>query len=128
MTSEHDDDRAAAKAADSKNKMIAIVLGVTLSVAIGWYVYDQEFFGENAPTTKESVAADTASCIEAIKTLTPYPDKTDFLPDVLVLGNDARRTIEGRVELADEKGNLFRHLFKCTMDNGTVAEREAVRG
>ncbi len=128
MTSEHDDDRAAAKAADSKNKMIAIVIGVILSVGIGWYVYDQEFFGENAPTTKESIAADTASCIEAVKGLTPYPDTADFLPDVLTLGNDAQRTVEGRVELADNKGNLFRHLFKCVMDNGTVADVKATRG
>jgi hypothetical protein len=127
MTSE-DDEREASKAADNKNKMIALAVGIIIFSGIGWYVYDQEFFGENAPTTPASIAADKASCIEAVKGLTPYPEKTDFLPDVLVLGNDARRTVEGRVELADEKGNLFRHLFKCTMDNGTVAEKEAVRG
>lgn len=127
MSSENDD-RAAAKAADSKNKMIAIVLGIIMMGGVGWFVYDGQYFAPLAPTTPESIAQDKASCIEAVKSLTPYPDKTDFLPDVLVLGNDARRTVEGRVELADDKGNLFRHLFKCTMDNGTVKAKEAVRG
>jgi len=127
MTSEQDD-REEAKAADSKNKMIAIVVGIALAGGVGWYVYDQEFFGENAPTTKESIAADKASCIEAVKGLTPFPEKTDFLPDVKFPGNDAHRTIEGRVELADEKGNMFRHLFVCTMENGKVANVKADRG
>lgn len=127
MTDENDE-RAEAKAADKKNKMIAIVIGISLFVGIGWFVYDGQYFAPLAPTTPESVAADSASCITAIKTLTPYPDKTDFLKDMLVLGNDARRTVEGRVELADDKGNLFRHTFKCIMDNGTVTEKTATRG
>lgn len=127
MTNEPED-KAAAKAADNQNKIMALCLGVILAVGVGWYVYSQEFFGENAPTTAASIEADRAACIEAIKTLTPFPDRTDFLPDTLVLGNDAERTIEGRVELADEKDNMYRHLFKCTMANGVVAAKEANRG
>lgn len=127
MTDEQND-KAADKAADAKNKMIAIVIGIALFTGIGWFVYDGQYFAPLAPTTPESVAADKASCIDAIKTLTQYPDKTDFLPDVLVLGNNARRTVEGRVELADDKGNLFRHTFKCTMDNGVVTDKSAPRG
>ncbi len=127
MNSENDD-RAANKAADSKNKMIAIVLGIIMMAGVGWFVYDGQYFAQLAPTTPESIAQDKESCVTAIKALTPYPDKTDFLPDVLALGNDARRTISGRVELADEKGNMFRHLFNCTMDGGKVTKADAPRG
>ncbi len=127
MTNE-EDERAAHKAADERNKKIAYVIGLTLVVGVGWFVYDQEYFGENAPTTQVSIDADKASCVEAIMTLTPFPEKTDFLPDVKAPGNDANRTIQGRVELADEKGNMYRHLFTCTMEYGAVAKKEAVRG
>jgi hypothetical protein len=127
MTSE-EDERAAHKAADERNKKIAYVIGLALVVGVGWYVYDQEYFGENAPTTQVSIDADKASCVEAIKTLTPFPEKTDFLPDVKAPGNDAKRTIQGRVELADDNGNMYRHLFTCTMENGAIAKKEAVRG
>jgi len=127
MTSEQNE-KDENKSADNQNKIMAICLGIILAVGVGWYVYSQEFFGENAPTTPESIAADRVSCIEAIKTLTDFPEKSDFLPDTLVLGHDAERSIEGRVELADEKGNMYRHLFKCTVTNGTVTAKEAVRG
>ena len=128
MTNEQDEVAAAAKAADKKNKMIAYVIGTVIAVGVGWFVYDQEYFGENAPTTQVSIDADKASCIDAIRSLSEFPDKTDFLPDVKSPGHDVRRTIEGRVELADDKGNMYRHTFTCIMENGVVVDKVAERG